>query len=121
MTTAMLADPVPATGQAHAWTFLSNHAHALICLARDGDCRVRDLALRIGITERAVQRILADLEAAGYLVRERHGRRNHHRLVLDRPMRHPVEAAHTVGELVDALLTAPVRTGGAARTEPFGD
>lgn len=93
----------------HPWTFLSNHAHALICLAADEDCRVRDLAQRIGITERATQRILADLEAAGYLVRERHGRRNHHRLVLDRPMRHPVEREHTVRDLVEALAAIPSR------------
>lgn len=104
MTSPIAVDPEPTRSSGHAWTFLSNHAHALICLARDEDCRVRDLALRIGITERAVQRILADLEAAGYLVRERHGRRNHHRLVLDRPMRHPLEASHTVGELVSALM-----------------
>lgn len=107
MTTPIALEAEPALTTGHAWTFLSNHAHVLICLARDEDCRVRDLALRIGITERAVQRILADLEAAGYLVRERHGRRNHHRLVLDRPMRHPLEASHTVGELVAALV-APV-------------
>ena len=94
---------------AHAWTFLSNHAHVLICLAVDEDCRVRDLAARIGITERATQRILADLEVAGYLLRERHGRRNHHRLVLDRPMRHPVEEAHTVRDLVEALAAIPSR------------
>jgi len=93
----------------HAWTFLSNHAHALICLAGDEDCRVRDLAERIGITERATQRILADLEAAGYLVRERRGRRSHHRLVLDRPMRHPVEHDHTVRDLVEALAALPAR------------
>ena len=92
-----------------SWTFLSNHAHALICLAMDGDCRVRDLAARIGITERATQRILADLEASGYLVRERHGRRSHHRLVLDRPMRHPVEHPHTVRDLIDALAMPPSR------------
>lgn len=104
MTTSIAVDTEPVLASGHAWTFLSNHAHALICLARDGDCRVRDLALRIGITERAVQRILADLEAAGYLVRERHGRRNHHRLVLDRPMRHPMESSHTVGELIAALV-----------------
>ena len=70
-----MIDAIP-TGS-HAWTFLSNHAHALICLADDEDCRVRDLAERIGITERATQRILADLEAGGYLVRERRGRRSH--------------------------------------------
>lgn len=100
----MTAETPAGTANArHPWTFLSNHAHALVCLARDEDCRVRDLALRIGITERAVQRILADLEAAGYLVRERHGRRNRHRLVLDQPMRHPVEQAHTVRDLVEVL------------------
>ena len=113
MTSPIAVDTEPSLSQGHAWTFLSNHAHALICLTRDGDCRVRDLAHRIGITERAVQRILADLEAAGYLVRERHGRRNHHRLVLDRPMRHPLEAGHTVGELVSALMDAQ-------RREPAG-
>lgn len=96
-----MIDDTPAGS--HAWTFLSNHAHALICLAADEDCRVRDLADRIGITERATQRILADLEAAGYLIRERHGRRTHHRLVLDRPMRHPVEQEHAVRDLVEAL------------------
>lgn len=85
------------------WTFLSNHAHVLICLSRDGDRRVRDLAADVGITERATQRILTDLEAAGYLVRERRGRRTHHRLVLDRPLRHPVEQPHTLRDLVDAL------------------
>lgn len=105
----MDATPAERTADSHPWTFLSNHAHALICLAADEDCRVRDLAARIGITERATQRILADLEAAGYLVRERHGRRNHHRLVLDRPMRHPVEQAHTIRELVEALAAVPSR------------
>lgn len=109
MTSPIALDTEPSLAPGHGWTFLSNHAHALICLARDEDCRVRDLALRIGITERAVQRILADLEAGGYLVRERHGRRNRHRLMLDRPMRHPLEASHTVGELVTALVAAQER------------
>jgi DNA-binding MarR family transcriptional regulator len=98
-------DPILGGAQSgpHAWSFLSNHAHVLICLAMDRDCRVRDLAVRIGITERATQRILADLEAAGYLVRERHGRRTRHRLMLDQPMRHPVEQAHPVRDLINAL------------------
>jgi len=116
-----MMEPRPTTEPAgsHPWTFLSNHAHALLCLATDEDCRVRDLALRIGITERATQRILADLEAAGYLVRERHGRRNHHRLVLDRPMRHPVERAHTVRDLVDALVAIPsAEPAGSRPTAP---
>jgi DNA-binding IclR family transcriptional regulator len=88
---------------AHAWTFLSNHAHALLLLAADPDTRVRDLAARIGITERATQRILADLQDGGYLGRERVGRRNRYRLELDQPMRHPVERSHTVRDLVEAL------------------
>ncbi len=61
------------------WTFLSNHGHVLVCLARDPDSRLRDVASRVGITERAVQKILGDLEAAGIVRRERHGRRNRYR------------------------------------------
>lgn len=85
------------------WTFLTNHAHVLVCLARDPDLRQRDLSELIGITERATQVILRDLEASGYVARERVGRRNHYRLALDQPLRHPLEAAHTVGELIELL------------------
>jgi DNA-binding transcriptional ArsR family regulator len=97
---------VPPGAPEHHWTFLSNHAHALLCLAALPEVRVRDLAARIGITERATQRILADLEGEGYLVRERVGRRNRYRLRLDRPMRHPVEQARSVRVLVEALVDA---------------
>jgi DNA-binding MarR family transcriptional regulator len=85
------------------WTFLTNHAHVLVCLARDADLRQRDLAQAIGITEGAVQVILNDLEAEGYLTRERVGRRNRYRLALDQPLRHPLEARHTVGEVIRLL------------------
>ena len=85
------------------WTFLTNHAHVLVCLARDPDLRQRDLSALVGVTERATQVILDDLEASGYLTRERVGRRNRYVLTLDRPLRHPLEAAHTVGELVELL------------------
>lgn len=85
------------------WTFLTNHAHVLVCLARDPDLRQRDLSDLIGITERATQVILGDLEASGYVTRERIGRRNHYRLQLDRPLRHPLEATHTVGEVIELL------------------
>jgi DNA-binding MarR family transcriptional regulator len=88
------------------WTFLTNHAHVLICLADRPDLRVRDVADWVGITERAALRILADLEEGGFLVRERDGRRTRYRLQLDRPMRHPVEGAHRVGDLVRALGAA---------------
>jgi len=85
------------------WTFLTNHSHVLICLARDPDLRIRDLADQVGITERAVQSILRDLEASGYVSRDKVGRRNHYGVHPDHPMRHPVEAGHHVQELLDAL------------------
>ena len=85
------------------WTFLTNHAHVLLCIAADREIRVRRLAERIGITERAVQRILGDLEAAGFVARERIGRTTRYAVRLDLPMRHPVEASRHVRVLVDAL------------------
>jgi hypothetical protein len=87
----------------HGWTFLTNHAHVLVCLATDPGLRVRDIATRVGITERAAVRILGDLVGAGYLVRRRVGRRNEYALRLDLPMRHPVEATARVGLLIEAL------------------
>ncbi len=88
------------------WTFLTNHAHMLLAIAADPDARVRDLADRVGITERAALRILHDLSETGYLARERVGRRTHYRLRLDQPMRHPVEQARSVRVLVEALVGA---------------
>ena len=70
---------------------------------RDEDVRVRDIAEKVGITERAVQRILNELEDAGTLVRERHGRRNHYSIHMDLPLRHPLEQTCTVGRLLQAL------------------
>lgn len=90
-----------------SWTFLTNHAHVLVCLARDPSMRLRDLAAAIGITERAVHRIIVDLEAAGYLSRDREGRRNHYAVHASRPFRHPLEAHHTVATLLE--LAAPPR------------
>lgn len=87
------------------WTFLTNHAHVLICIARRPDIRLRDVATQVGITERAVQSIVRDLEAGGYLERSRVGRRNHYRLHPDRPLRHPVEHGHQLTELLDALVS----------------
>lgn len=89
---------------AHRWTFLSNHAHVLICLAEDPHMRMRDVAERIGITERAVMKIVADLEGEGLLERHREGRRNAYDLHLEQPLRHPIEAHRSVGELVRLIL-----------------
>lgn len=86
------------------WTFLSNHAHVLVCLAQDPDARLRDVAVSVGITERAVQKIVGDLEEAGVIVRERAGRRNSYRLRLDVPLRHALESHKTVGTLLSLVL-----------------
>ena len=89
---------------AHRWTFLSNHAHVLICLAQNPDIRLREVAELIGITERAVQNILADLAHEGLVTRYREGRRNTYELNLDQPLRHPIEKHRRVGDLVQLIL-----------------
>ncbi|MFA9432213.1 helix-turn-helix transcriptional regulator [Egicoccus sp. AB-alg2] len=93
------------------WTFLTNHGHTLVCIARDPDARLRDIAERVGITERAAQTIVADLVAEGYLVRHRVGRRNRYEVVHGRPMRHALVAGSAVGDVLDALDAVPA--GGA--------
>lgn len=85
------------------WTFLSNHTHVLLCLARDPLMRLRDVAQQVGITERAAQRIVSDLEQAEVLTRIRDGRRNRYRLHTDQPLRHPLEAHQTIGALLELL------------------
>ncbi|MFF9868155.1 helix-turn-helix transcriptional regulator [Streptomyces sp. NPDC013953] len=86
------------------WTFLTNHARVLLWIARDPQVRLRDVAAGIGITERAVQIIVADLEAAGYLTRTRVGRRNRYTIDPTVALRHPAEADHPVGDLLGAFL-----------------
>lgn len=86
-----------------AWTFLSNHGHVLVCIVRNPNVRVREIAQAVGITERAVQRILSELEEAGVIVRTRQGRRTHYEVDERLPLRHPLEAQHSVGELVRAV------------------
>ncbi|MBT8467177.1 MAG: winged helix-turn-helix domain-containing protein [Deltaproteobacteria bacterium] len=90
-------------GTLPAWTFLSNHGHVLICIARDPNVRVREIAQAVGVTERAVQRILSELEEASVIVRTRQGRRTHYDVNERLPLRHPIEAHHSVGELVRAV------------------
>lgn len=89
-----------------SWTFLSNHGHVLICIAQDSDIRGREIAAKVGITERAVQSIVADLVDAGYVRRDRIGRRNQYEIDPELPLRHPVENEHSVGELLMALAEA---------------
>jgi len=83
------------------WTFLTNHSHVLICLSQDPTMRLRDIALRVGITERAVQRIVADLEEGGVLTRAREGRRNTYEIHAELPLRHELEAHRSVRDLLE--------------------
>lgn len=85
------------------WHLLSSHARVLVCLARDPDARLRDVALSVDLTERAVQSIINDLHHAGFLRKERSGRRNHYELDLKAKLDHPLEDGFTLGELLAGL------------------
>src|SRR5512132_1099445 len=85
------------------WRFVTNHTQVLLCIARDGDVRLRDLATMVGITERAAQRIVADLIEAGFVERRRVGRRNRYLVNREAAMRHPAQYDHEIGELLDVL------------------
>lgn len=93
------------------WTFLSNHGHVLVCIAQRSDARVRDIAHEVGITERAVQRILKELEKGGVLERRRVGRRNHYEIREDVPLRHPLESHCTVADLIRLTRQKLEQTG----------
>ena len=86
------------------WTFLSNHSHVLLCIAEHPDMRLRDVAIRVGITERAVQRIVAELEDAGHLAIEQIGRRNRYQVNPDLPLRHPLEDHLAIGALLRLVI-----------------
>lgn len=88
------------------WTFLNNHAHVLICLARNPDAVLREVASNVGITERAVQLIVSDLEGCGTLIRKKIGRCNTYIINPNHPLRHPLENRHTIEELLTVLLSA---------------
>lgn len=95
-----LTDPEP---DLPSWSFLTNHAHVLIAIDRDPELRQRDISHAVGITVGAVQKIIHELEQAGYLEHERVGRRNRYRVHLDQPLRHPLESNHTIGDLLLTL------------------
>jgi len=86
------------------WTFLTNHSHVLVVLHANPDMVLREVALAVGITERAVQRIIQDLETDGFIERERVGRRNRYVVLVDAPLRHPIEAHRKIGDLL-ALIS----------------
>jgi len=89
-----------------SWTFLTSHARVLLCIAQDPGIRLRELGERVGVTERAVHRIVGDLADAGYLSRERHGRRNRYTINASLTLPDPVARRKRVGDLL-ALLTEP--------------
>lgn len=99
--------PIAAAKQAprhaSAWTFFSNHAHVLFCLSAQPTMLLKDVAARVGVTERAVLRIVAELELAGVLQRQREGRRNRYAVIPDAPLRHAVESHCTIGELLAVI------------------
>jgi DNA-binding MarR family transcriptional regulator len=87
----------------HNWTFLTNHAQVLLSIARNRSATAREIATQVGITERAVQRILRDLHDAGYISHSREGRQNRYEIHAHIPMRHPAQQNHPVRELIDVL------------------
>ena len=88
---------------APSWTFLTNHAQVLLCIARDPGIRLRDIADRVGITERSAYGIVLDLAEAGYIVKEKSGRRNRYEIQAHLPLPEPGSRERTVGEVL-ALL-----------------
>jgi DNA-binding IclR family transcriptional regulator len=92
------------------WTFLSNYAHVLVCLADNPDARLRDVAERVGITERTAFRLIGELEEAGVLERAREGRRNHYVINTDAHLRHAIEEHCTVGNLLETILNQQAPT-----------
>ena len=103
--------------RAPTWVFLTNHAHVLLCLARDPDIRARDIAEQVGITERAAQRILSDLLAEGYIAKTKIGRRNRYTVNRHGHLRHPVFRKLEIGPLLDILHREnPARLDGKSAT-----
>jgi DNA-binding IclR family transcriptional regulator len=91
------------SNESTTWTFLTNHAQVLLCLATTPDIRLRDVAEQVGITERSTQRILSELVAAGYVKTSREGRRNRYTVDRDHAMRHTAQVGHEIGALLEAL------------------
>jgi predicted ArsR family transcriptional regulator len=102
------------------WTFFSNYGHVLVCLAKYQDARLRDVAVEVGITERAVQKIVRDLQEAGFLAVSKHGRRNRYKINRRKAMRHALESHCTVGKLLSLILKSTELVESAA-TVPVKD
>jgi MarR family len=101
---SIVVNTIPPPQRLPRWDFLTNHAHVLVCVARDPGIRLRDIAVAVGITERAAHRILSELVDEGYVVRERHGRRNRYQVKTELPLPHPLAREYEVGDLLDVLV-----------------
>jgi hypothetical protein len=111
-----------AEATAARWDFLTNHAHVLLCVANDPGIRLRDIGTAVGITERGAHKILSELVDEGYVLRERHGRRNRYKVKPELPLRHPLVQDREVGDLLKVLLRPerPARHGGRNRAAATG-
>jgi MarR family len=90
-----------------SWSFLTNHARVLLCIAADPGARLRDIAASLGITERSAYGIVTDLAAAGYVVKERDGRRNRYEIQAHLPLPEPVSREPAIGEVLELLAGRP--------------
>ena len=88
------------------WSFFTNHARVLICIARDPGVRLRDLAVALGITERSAYGIVTDLVEAGYVVKDKDGRRNHYQVEAQLPLPEPISRERTIGDVLGLLVDA---------------
>jgi predicted ArsR family transcriptional regulator len=103
-----VASPEPAS-----WSFLTNHAQVLVCIAQDPGVRLREIGNAVGITERAAHRIVSELDAAGYISRERHGRRNRYTIQSHLPLPDPLAREQKLGDLLAILASQRVGSTGA--------
>jgi hypothetical protein len=94
------------SGDDHSWRFVTNYSHVLVCIAADPTARLRDISAKLGITERSAAQLVRNLEEAGYLTKNREGRRNRYVVHDELPLRHPLHRHHTVGELIRFLSDA---------------
>ncbi len=108
---------MPPSRQAPAWSFLTNHARVLLCIAEDPAARLREIGERVGVTERAAYRIVDELVVAGYVSRRRSGRRNHYTVHRDLPLPDPIPHAQLLGELLAIL--APQAPAGDQPAAPL--
>jgi DNA-binding IclR family transcriptional regulator len=92
------------------WSFLTNHARVLVCIAHDPGARLRDIAVTLGITERSAYSIVTDLTDGGYVVKEKDGRRNRYQIQAHLPLREAITQERTIGEVLDVLVETNTRT-----------